>query len=142
MEPVVSLGGTTHRRDGISASRDWAQSAAGAKSESGDSWYVWLLFVSVVVQKMVGSSSKPALGGVTEEITAYFSDIQGFSAFSEQLPAERLVELLNEYLTACTDVIQNEFGTLDKYIGDAVVAMFGAPVELPDHAYRACVTAP
>jgi adenylate cyclase len=95
----------------------------------------------VVVQKMVGSSSKPALGGVTEEITAYFSDIQGFSAFSEQLPAERLVELLNEYLTACTDVIQNEFGTLDKYIGDAVVAMFGAPVELPDHAYRACVTA-
>lgn len=95
----------------------------------------------LVVQKMIGSSTKPALGGVTEEITAYFSDIQNFSSFSEQLPAERLVELLNEYLTACTDVIQTEFGTLDKYIGDAVVAMFGAPLELPDHAYRACVTA-
>ena len=46
---------------------------------------------------------------------------------------------MNEYLTACTDIVQEEGGTLDKYIGDAVVAMFGAPLPLPDHAYRACV---
>jgi len=46
---------------------------------------------------------------------------------------------MNEYLTACTDIVQEEGGTLDKYIGDAVVAMFGAPLALPDHAYRACV---
>jgi adenylate cyclase len=94
-----------------------------------------------LVDRMVKSGQMPELGGHTEEITAYFSDIQGYSTFSEKLSAARLVELLNEYLTVCTDIIQEEGGTLDKYIGDAVVAMFGAPIVLPDHAYRACVTA-
>ena len=94
----------------------------------------------VVVERMVKSGEQPALGGVSEEITAYFSDIQSFSAFSEVLSATQLVELLNEYLTACTDIIQESGGTLDKYIGDAVVAMFGAPIDQPDHAYQACRT--
>lgn len=92
-----------------------------------------------VVERMVRAGQRPRLGGHEEEITAYFSDIQGFSTFSEQLPPDRLVELMNEYLTACTDIVQEEGGTLDKYIGDAVVVMFGAPIALPDHAYRACV---
>ena len=92
-----------------------------------------------VVDRLVKTGQMPQLGGHTEEITAYFSDIQGYSTFSEKLSAARLVELLNEYLTVCTDIIQEEGGTLDKYIGDAVVAMFGAPIPLPDHAYRACV---
>jgi adenylate cyclase len=95
----------------------------------------------VIVAQLVKSRHLPELGGYVEEITAYFSDIQGFSTFSEKLPPDRLVALMNEYLTACTDIIQEEQGTLDKYIGDAVVAMFGAPIALPDHAYRACVTA-
>ena len=94
-----------------------------------------------LVDRMVKSGQMPQLGGHQEEITAYFSDIQGYSTFSEKLSAARLVELLNEYLTVCTDLVQEEGGTLDKYIGDAVVAMFGAPIALPDHAYRACVTA-
>ncbi len=94
-----------------------------------------------VVERMVKAREMPRLGGSSEEITAYFSDIQGFSTFSEQLPPERLVELLNDYLSACTDVIQAEGGTLDKYIGDAVVAMFGAPVALPGHAHHACLAA-
>jgi len=94
----------------------------------------------VVVERMVKSGEQPELGGVNEEITAYFSDIQSFSAFSEVLSAEKLVELLNEYLTACTDIIQESGGTLDKYIGDAVVAMFGAPIDQADHAYQACLT--
>jgi adenylate cyclase len=94
-----------------------------------------------VVNRLVAAGEMPRLGGHRAEITAYFSDIQGFSAFSEILPPERLVELMNEYLTACTDIVHEEGGTLDKYIGDAVVAMFGAPVTLPDHAYRACVAA-
>ena len=94
-----------------------------------------------VVERLIKSGQPPQLGGVEAEITAYFSDIQGFSGFSEQLPPARLVELMNEYLTACTDLIQAEGGTLDKYIGDAVVVMFGAPAALPDHAYRACVAA-
>src|SRR4051812_30858236 len=88
---------------------------------------------------MIESGEDPQLGGHESEITAYFSDIQGFSAFSEKLESGPLVELMNEYLTACTDIVQEEGGTLDKYIGDAVVAMFGAPIALPDHAYRACV---
>jgi adenylate cyclase len=93
-----------------------------------------------LVEKMVESGEDPRLGGHEEEITAYFSDIQGFSAFSEKLPPAKLVELMNEYLTACTDiVVQGQGGTLDKYIGDAVVAFFGAPIVLPDHAYRACL---
>jgi adenylate cyclase len=92
-----------------------------------------------LVNRMIESGESPELGGHEEEITAYFSDIQSFSAFSEKLPPSELVVLMNEYLSACTDIIQEERGTLDKYIGDAVVAIFGAPLPLPDHAYRACV---
>jgi adenylate cyclase len=92
-----------------------------------------------LVNRMVASGESPQLGGHEDEITAYFSDIQGFSGFSEKLEPAKLVELMNEYLTACTDIVQGEGGTLDKYIGDAVVAMFGAPIALPDHAFRACV---
>jgi adenylate cyclase len=94
-----------------------------------------------LVTKMVDSGEDPTLGGVEEQITAYFSDIQSFSSFSEKLTPPRLVGLMNEYLTACTDIVQAEGGTLDKYIGDAVVAIYGAPLALPDHGYRACVAA-
>jgi len=92
-----------------------------------------------LVERMVESGDDPQLGGHDAEITAYFSDIQSFSSFSEKLGSGPLVELMNEYLTACTDIVQEQGGTLDKYIGDAVVAMFGAPIPLADHAYRACV---
>jgi adenylate cyclase len=92
-----------------------------------------------LVNRMVESETDPQLGGHEEVITAYFSDIQSFSTFSELMPPAQLVDLMNEYLTVCTDIVQEEGGTLDKYIGDAVVAIFGAPVPLTDHAYRACV---
>jgi|GEM_PF-339714 len=94
----------------------------------------------VVVKQMIAAETQPELGGVDEEITGYFSDIQSFSSFSEVLSTSQLVELLNEYLTVCTDIIQAQGGTLDKYIGDAVVAMFGAPVYQAEHAYKACLT--
>ena len=92
-----------------------------------------------VVNSLIDSGKEPELGGHEEVITAYFSDIQSFSTFSEKMSPARLVELMNEYLTACTDIVQEEGGTLDKYIGDAVVAIYGAPLVLPDHAYRACL---
>lgn len=92
-----------------------------------------------LVDRMIDSGEDPQLGGHDAEITAYFSDIQGFSSFSEILGSGPLVQLMNEYLTACTDIVQAEGGTLDKYIGDAVVAMFGAPIPMKNHAYRACV---
>ncbi len=93
-----------------------------------------------LVNRMVESETDPQLGGHKEQITAYFSDIQSFSTFSELMPASQLVELMNEYLTKCTDIVLSEKGAIDKYIGDAVVAIYNAPVPVPDHALRACVT--
>lgn len=94
-----------------------------------------------LVDRMIESGEEPQLGGVEQELTCFFSDVESFSAFSEQLTPTRLVELMNEYLTAMTDVLQEEGAALDKYIGDAIVAMFGAPLRLDDHALRACKTA-
>ncbi len=94
-----------------------------------------------LVDRMVASGEEPRLGGETSDITAFFSDIRGFSSFSEQMPPERLVVLMNEYLSAMTDILIEEGGTLDKYIGDAIVAFWGAPVPLPDHAARATACA-
>jgi len=93
-----------------------------------------------LVERMIRTGETPRLGGVEQEITAYFSDIQGFSGFSELLPPDKLVELMNEYLTVCTEVLLEQGGALDKYIGDAVVAMYGGLVHMEDHAYRACLT--
>jgi adenylate cyclase len=84
---------------------------------------------------------EPELGGKSGVHTAYFTDIASFSSFSEVLRATALVDLLLEYLTAMTDILQAEQGTLDKYEGDAIVAFFGAPVPLEDHAIRAVRTA-
>lgn len=93
-----------------------------------------------LVDRMVDRGEEPELGGEQRYITAFFSDIQGFSTISEQLEAPRLVKLMNEYLSAMTDIVTEQGGTLDKYIGDAIVAFYGAPVPIEDHAYRACVT--
>jgi len=84
----------------------------------------------------------PQLGGDEGVRTAYFTDIQGFSTFSEKLGSPtRLVELLNEYLTVMTDTLMAHLGTLDKYEGDAIIAFFGAPMPMQDHAQQACATA-
>ncbi len=91
-----------------------------------------------LIDEIIDSNKVPELGGETRNITAYFTDIQSFSTFSEILTAQQLVELLNEYLSAMTDILMEENGTLDKYEGDAIVAFFGAPITLPDHTLRAC----
>jgi len=94
-----------------------------------------------LVDEMVESKQDPKLGGTEAEITALFSDVEGFSALSEELSPDRLVSLMNEYLGAMTEVFQTHSGTLDKYIGDAIVTMFGMPVPVADHAARACLSA-
>lgn len=94
-----------------------------------------------LVSQMVDSKREPELGGVETVITALFSDVEGFTNLSEKLPATELVSLMNEYLSAMTEAIQAEGGTLDKYIGDAIVTMFGMPVPIKDHAARACLAA-
>jgi adenylate cyclase len=94
-----------------------------------------------LIDEMYSSGEAPKLGGDSGVRTAYFTDIQGFSTFSEKLTATKLVELLNEYLTAMTDILLEEGGTLDKYEGDAIIAFFGAPMPQEDHARRACLVA-
>jgi adenylate cyclase len=94
-----------------------------------------------LIDQMVASGARPRLGGEEREITAFFTDIQGFSTFSEVLSASELVELINEYLKGMTDILVRHQGGLDKYIGDAIVAMFGAPVAVRDHARQALLTA-
>ena len=94
-----------------------------------------------VVKEIIANPSRLQLGGTKRHMSAIFTDIQGFSSISEKLDPEKLVSLLNRYLTAMSDVVLGEKGTIDKYEGDAIIAFFGAPVDLPDHAYRACVSA-
>lgn len=95
---------------------------------------------SDLVEEMVASGKEPSLGGEETKITAFFSDVQAFSSFSELLTPTGLVDLMNEYLTEMTNILQEERGTLDKYIGDAIVAMYGAPIPMEDHAYQAVRT--
>ncbi len=94
-----------------------------------------------LIDQMYDSGEEPSLGGEEGYHTAFFTDIQSFSAFSEKLTASELVSLLNQYLTDMTDVLLENNGTLDKYIGDAIVAFYGAPIEVDDHEYWACRTA-
>jgi adenylate cyclase len=94
-----------------------------------------------VVKEIISDPSRLQLGGTKRHMTAIFTDVRGFSTISEQLDPEELVSLLNKYLSAMSDVVLAEKGTIDKYEGDAIIAFFGAPLDLPDHALRACVSA-
>jgi adenylate cyclase len=94
-----------------------------------------------VVDELLKHPEKIALGGSRREITIFFSDVRGFTTLSEALSPEELVRLLNEYLSAMTENIIQYKGTIDKYMGDAIMAFWGAPIDLEDHAYFACVSA-
>lgn len=93
-----------------------------------------------VVEQLVAQPELPRLEGEQLEVTAFFSDIKGFSTFSERFSQDPqgLVRVLNTYLTRVSGVLLQHGACLDKYIGDAVVCIFGAPVQMDDHALRAC----
>lgn len=93
-----------------------------------------------LVDVMVEQKQLPRLDGENKVVTAFFSDIKGFSTFSEKLKDDpkKLMRLLNRYLSTVTPQLTQHGACIDKYIGDAVVALFGAPVEYRDHALRAC----
>jgi adenylate cyclase len=91
-----------------------------------------------VVRELVRRPELLALGGEERVASVLFSDVQGFSAVAERLAPAELVALLNEYLTAMTDVVVMHGGIVDKYVGDLLMAEFGVPVPLDDHAVRAC----
>lgn len=94
-----------------------------------------------VVDELMKDPSKLKLGGARKEITVFFSDIRGFTTISEKLSPEKLVHILNEYLTAMTDIVMKHEGVVDKYIGDAIMAFWGAPLAQPKHAEMTCNTA-
>jgi adenylate cyclase len=91
-----------------------------------------------VIKELVDRPELLKLGGEKRELTILFSDIEGFTALSEEMVPEDIIVLLNDYMTAMTGIIQNEGGIIDKYEGDLIMAEFGAPVHLSNHAERAC----
>ncbi|MBI2891291.1 MAG: CHASE2 domain-containing protein [Nitrospirae bacterium] len=94
-----------------------------------------------VVAQVTENPDMLKLGGERIEMTVLFSDVRSFTTISEKLTPESLVKLLNTYLSPMTDLVFKHQGTLDKYMGDAIMAFFGAPIHYPDHAEKACDTA-
>lgn len=90
-----------------------------------------------VINQVLDSPEGLKLGGEKRELTVFFSDIRGFTTISEMLSPEALASLLNEYFTPMTNIVLDSGGLLDKYIGDALMAVWGAPLPTPDHADRA-----
>jgi adenylate cyclase len=90
-----------------------------------------------VIERMISSNKPPELGGEMRNVTIFFSDIVGFSSFSENLSPIQVVAILNQYLSAMGEIIEQHGGFIDKYIGDAIVAIFGAPLADPEHARNA-----
>ena len=94
-----------------------------------------------VVAQLIADPSKLNLGGEKREMTVIFTDIAKFSSISESLDPTQLVRMLNRYLTTMSDIIMDNRGTIDKYEGDAIIAFFGAPIHMEDHAALACRSA-
>ncbi|MBN2080338.1 MAG: CHASE2 domain-containing protein [Spirochaetes bacterium] len=94
-----------------------------------------------VIDEIIKDPESLELGGEDREITIFFSDIASFSTISEKLTPQDLVRRLNEYLTEMTDIILRYSGTVDKFIGDAIMAFYGAPIAMQDHQLKACMAA-
>ncbi|MBI5304506.1 MAG: PAS domain-containing protein [Chloroflexi bacterium] len=96
---------------------------------------------SSVVEGVLADPSRTALGGDRQPVTILFADLHGFTRMSEHLPPEELVQILNGYLSVAAQVILRYEGTLDKFLGDGVMAVFNAPLPQSDHAWRAACAA-
>ena len=96
---------------------------------------------SDVINEIILDPDKLSLGGEKKNMTAIFTDVKGFSSISETMDPTELVKLLNTYLTEMSNILLSQKGTIDKYEGDAIISFFGAPLDLEDHAARACRSA-
>jgi adenylate cyclase len=96
---------------------------------------------AVVSEVLARTDDDLRLGGERREVTILFSDLRGFTSYSEQLPPESVIEVLNRYLGEMSDAIMDHGGTLVAYMGDGIMALFGAPLDQPDHADRAVAAA-
>lgn len=92
----------------------------------------------LLIDEIMKDPDKLKLGGERRDITIFFSDIRGFTSISEKLKPEQLVNLLNEYLTEMTDIVMKSNGVVDKFMGDAIMAFWNAPIDQPNHAKIAC----
>ncbi len=90
-----------------------------------------------VIEQLIQHPERLKLGGERRILSIFFSDLEGFTSISEGMAPEELTALLNDYLSAMTNIVQEEGGTVDKYEGDAIVAFWNAPLEVPEHANRA-----
>ena len=91
-----------------------------------------------MVERLAGQVTLPELGGERRELTVLFCDLRGFTALCERIEPTALTRLINAFLSAASDAVLAQGGTIDKYIGDALMAFWNAPIEQPDHAARAC----
>jgi adenylate cyclase len=99
-------------------------------------------FVPVgLVKELLASDQKLQLGGHSRFLTIFFSDIEAFSTLSEEVPSQELLLRVSDHLEVLTKAVNDEHGTIDKFVGDGVMAFWGAPALLVDHAWRACVAA-
>lgn len=90
----------------------------------------------IVIEQLIANPDRLKLGGERRRLSIFFSDLESFTRISESLDPEALTQLLNDYLTAMTGIIIEEGGTVDKYEGDAIIAFWNAPLDVPDHAAR------
>jgi adenylate cyclase len=134
LSPLMALGLTTV---GSEVYRSLVVDRKGRYMKKAFSNYV---SADLVAQIMKNPDSLK-LGGEKREISILFSDIRGFTSLSENLSPEALVQVLNEYLNPMTQIVLEEKGTLDKYIGDAIMAIYNAPLDVTDHAGHACRSA-
>jgi adenylate cyclase len=94
-----------------------------------------------VVEEIIKNPERLRLGGERRELTIFFCDVRGFTTLSESMEPEEVVSLLHDFLNPMSKIVVKHGGTIDKFMGDAIMALFGAPLNYPDHASRACRTA-
>ena len=128
---------------GIALSLSFALAAAFSYATEGrQKLYIRRMFgqymSDAVINHLLEHPEKLQLGGERRQVTLFFSDLAGFTTISERLSPETVVGLLNDYLSSMTEIILDEEGTVDKFEGDAIMAFWGAPLDQPDQARRAC----
>ncbi|GIT30947.1 MAG: hypothetical protein Ct9H300mP1_29930 [Planctomycetaceae bacterium] len=136
-QPVLPLVGVVAFFATVTIRKWWLDNLARRRVRRAFEFYLH----PAVVKRVAEQPDQLQLGGAATELSILFSDIRGFTTIAERLPDEELTTLLNEYLTAMTEVVFENNGTVDKYIGDAIMAFFGAPIEDTAHPLQACRTA-
>ena len=136
-QPVLPLVGVVACFATVTIRKWWLDNLARRRVRRAFEFYLH----PAVVKRVAEQPDQLQLGGAATELSILFSDIRGFTTIAERLPDEELTTLLNEYLTAMTEVVFENNGTVDKYIGDAIMAFFGAPIEDTAHPLQACRTA-